>query len=120
MPYKNEFWNKKEAQKLFQILQFYNVLTEKPKIKHLSNKELLHKLPFYDELNVVKISKAFKGYAKSYKVEILEPKDPLVQLKASKSSTENLFKDLLNEMKSFKYQITVATLLRIKKKKMET
>ena len=55
-PYKNEFWNKKEAKELFQIPPFYNVLTEKPKIKHLSNIELLHELPFYDELNVVEIS----------------------------------------------------------------
>ena len=27
---------------------------EKPKIKHLSNIELLHELPFYDELTAVK------------------------------------------------------------------
>ena len=54
-PYKNEFWNKKEAEKLFQILPFCNVLIEKPKIKHLLNIELLHELPFYDELSVVEI-----------------------------------------------------------------
>ena len=35
--YKNEFWNEKEAKELVQILSFYNVLIEKPKIKHLSN-----------------------------------------------------------------------------------
>ena len=114
MPYRNEFWNEKEAQKLFQILPFY-VLIEKPKIKHLSHIELLHELPFYDELNIIEISEAFKGYARSYKVEILESKDPLVQLEASKSSIKDLFKDPLNEMKGFKYQITVATLLSKKK-----
>ena len=39
--FKNEFWNEKEAKKqLFQIVHFYNVLIEKPKIKHLSNIEL--------------------------------------------------------------------------------
>ena len=63
------FWDEKEAKKLFRKLPFY-VLIAKPKIKHLSNTELLHKLPFYDELNVVKISKTFKGYARSYKIEI--------------------------------------------------
>ena len=73
--------------------------------------ELLHELPFYDELSVVEISKAFRGYARSYKVEIIDTKDPLAQLEASKSSTEDLFKDLLNEMKGFKYQITVTVLL---------
>ena len=55
------FWDEKEAKILFQKLTFYNVLIEKTKIKHLSNIDLLHELPFYDELKVVEISKAFKG-----------------------------------------------------------
>ena len=110
-PYKNEFWNEKEAKKVFQILLFYNVLSEKPKIKHLSNIKLLHELPFYDELSVVKISKAFERYTRSYKSEIIDSKDLLAQLEASKSSTEDSFKDLSNEMKGFKYQITVTVLL---------
>ena len=45
------FWDVRMS---FQILPFYHVLIEKPKIKHLSNIELLHELPFYDELSVVK------------------------------------------------------------------
>ena len=68
-------------------------------------------LPFYDQLSVVEISKAFGRYAKSYKVEIIEPRDHLAQLDARKSSIEDLFQDLLNEIKGFKYQITVAVLL---------
>ena len=43
----------------------------------------------------------------SYKVETIERKDPIVQLETSKSSIKNLFNDLLNEKKGFKYQITV-------------
>ena len=70
-------------------------MIEKPKIEHLSNIELLHELPFYNELSfvesVLEISKAFKGYARSYKVEIIEPKDLLVQLEASKSRIKDLF-----------------------------
>ena len=66
--YKNEVWNEKQAEELFKILPFYNVLIEKPKIKHLSNIALLHELPFYDELSVVGISKAFKRYTRNYKV----------------------------------------------------
>ena len=110
-PYENELWNEKEAKNLFQILPYYNVLIEKPEIKKLSNIELLHELPFYDELSITEVSKAFKRYARSYKVEMVEHKDPLVQLEASKSSIKDLFKDLLNEMKGFKYQITVVFLL---------
>ena len=49
----------------------------------------------------------------SYKVEIIEKKDPIVQLEASKkSSIKDLFNDLLNETKGFKYQIIVKVLLK--------
>ena len=109
--YKNEFWNEKEAKKISQIVRFYNVLIEKSKLKHLSNIELLHELPCYDELSVVEISKAFRRYARSYKVEIIESKNPLVKLEASKLSIKDLFKHLLNEMEGFKYQITVTLVL---------
>ena len=47
----------------------------------------------------------------SYKVEIFERKDPIVQLEASKSSIKDLFNDLLNETKGFKCWITVKVLL---------
>ena len=49
----------------------------------------------------------------SYKVEIVEKKkDPIVQLKASKLNIKNVFRDLLNETKGFKYQITLKVLLK--------
>ena len=44
--------------------------------------------------------------------EIIERKDPLVQLEASKSSIKDLFSDLLNDTKGFKYQLTVNVLLK--------
>ena len=50
-------------------------------------------------------------YGRSYKFEIIDSKDPLARLEASKSSIEDLFQNLLNEMKGFKYQITVTVLL---------
>ena len=56
----------------------------------------------------------------SYKVEIIEKKDLVVQLEASKSSIKDLFRDLLNEIKSFKYQITVKVLLKKYKPNKET
>ena len=99
------FWDEKEAKRLFQKLPFYNVPIEKPCI------DLLHGLPFYDELSIVKISQAFKKYARSYRIEIIDSKDPLVQLEASKYNIKDLFKDLLDEIKGFKYQVTVKVLL---------
>ena len=96
----------------FKELPFYNVSIDKPKIKRLKNIDLLAELPFYDQLNIVKTDHAFSGYEMSYKVEIFDKKDLIVQLEASKSSIKDLFNDLLNEIKGFKYQITVKVLLK--------
>ena len=75
-----------DAKKLFQILPFYNTFIERPEIKKLSNVQLLKELPFYDELSIVKNNSAFSVYARSYKIEIVDKKDPIVQLKASELS----------------------------------
>ena len=96
----------------FKELPFYNKHIEKPKIKCLKNIDLLSELPFYEELNVIKTNHAFRGYAMSYKVEIIEKKDPIKQLEASKSSIKDLFSDLLNETKGFKYEITLKVMLK--------
>ena len=50
-------------------------------------------------LNVMKTNHVFRVYAISYKVEIIEKKDPIKQLEASKSSIKDMFSDLLNEQK---------------------
>ena len=109
---KMNFRDEKEAKRLFEKLPFYNVFIGRPRIKHLRNIDLLHELPFYDELNIKKISEAFKRYARRYKIEIIDSKDPLAQLEASKSNIKDFFKDLLDEIKVFKYEITVKVLLR--------
>ena len=96
----------------FKELPFYNKHVEKPKVKRLKTIDLLSELPFYEELNVIKTNHAFRGYAMSYKVEIIEKKDPIKQLEASKSSIKDLFSDLLNETKGFKYQITLKVMLK--------
>ena len=84
-------------------LPFYNKPIEKPKIKRLKNIYLLAELAFYKQLNIIKTNQAFRGYAMSCKVEIIERTDLIVQLEASRSSIKNLFDDLLNETKGFKY-----------------
>ena len=66
---------------------------------------MLSELPFYEELSVVKTDHPFEEYAISYKVELVEKKDPFIQLEASKASIKDLFNDLLDETKGFKYQI---------------
>ena len=90
----------------FKQLLFYNKPIKNPKVKRLKNVDQLIELLFYEKLDVIKTDQAFSGYAMSYKVEIIEQKDPIVQLKASKLSIKNLFSDLLNKTKDFKYQVT--------------
>ena len=48
----------------------------------------------------------------SYKIKIVERKVRIVQLGANKSSIKDLFTNLLNETKRFKYQITLKVLLK--------
>ena len=89
----------------FTELPFYNKPIEKP-VKPLKNIDQLAKQP-----SVINTDQALKRYPMSYKVEILERKDPIVQLEASKL-IKKLFSHPLNEIKGFKYQITIEVLLK--------
>ena len=101
-----------DAVEYFKELLFYKKYIEEPKIKLLKSIDLLSELPFYEELNVIKTNHTFRGYAISYKVKLVEKKDSIEQLEASKSSIKDLFSDLLEETKSFKYQITLKVMLK--------
>ena len=96
----------------FKELPFYNISIDKPKAKSFKNIDLLAELPFYNQLNIIRTDHAFSGYAMSYKIEIVDKKDLIIQLEASRSSIKDLFIDLLNETRGFKYQITVKVLLK--------
>ena len=61
----------------FKELPFYNNPIKKPKIKRLKNVDLLAELPFHEQLSKIKTNQPFAGYAMSYKVEIVEKKDPI-------------------------------------------
>ena len=71
-------------------------------------------------MSIVKNKTAFSGYARTYKIEIVDKTDVIVQLKASKISIKELFKDLLVELKGFKYQIRLCILLSKVKNNKET
>ena len=63
---------------------------------------MLSELPYYEELNVIKTNHAFRGYALTYKIQLVENKDPMKQVEAIKSSVKYLFSDLLSKTKFFK------------------
>ena len=92
-----------DAVDYFKELPFYNKPIEKPKVKHLKNIDQLAEIPFYEQLSVIKTNQALRGYAMSYKVEIIERKVLVVQLETSKSSIKELISDLLNEIKVSDY-----------------
>ena len=82
----NEQYNLDNKQFL-KILPFYNLLINFIKsdaVKKFNNAELMSELPFYKDLDVKEISEAFKRYAKMYRVEIVDKKDPIIQLYSSK------------------------------------
>ena len=56
----------------FKELPFYNKPIEKPKVKLLKNIDRLAELSFFEQLSIRKTNQAFRGYALSYKVEIVE------------------------------------------------
>ena len=58
----------------FKELSFYNKPIKNPKAKRLKNIDQLSELPFYEQLSVIKTDQTFRGYAMSYKVEIIERK----------------------------------------------
>ena len=60
---------------------------------------MLCELSFYEQLNVIKTNHAFRGYALSYEIEIIEKKDQVKQLEASKSRIWDIFSDLLMKQK---------------------
>ena len=78
---------------------------------------MLSELAFNEELNVRKTNHAFRGNAISYNAELVQKKDPIKQLEASKSNIKDLLSALLNETKSFKYQITIKVNLKITSQK---
>ena len=99
-----------DNKQVLKILPFYNVLIDfikRDAVKKFNNVKLMSELPFYKDLGVKEVSEVFNRYAKSYRVEIVDKKDPMIQLYSSKKRIIELFGELLNEMKGFKYQITL-------------
>ena len=58
----------------FKELPSYKTNIEKPKIKCLNNIDLRSELPYYEELSLLKTDKVFRGYAMTYKVQLVDKK----------------------------------------------
>ena len=62
------------TKKLFSEQLFYKQPIKIPCIKKLRNFKLLRRSPFYNDINISRKDRAFKGYAETYKVEIINYK----------------------------------------------
>ena len=74
------------TKKLLQEQPFYKHSIKNPRIKKLKNYELLRELPFYDDINISRKERAFRGYAETYKAEIINSKNLSDSLSVSKTS----------------------------------
>ena len=95
------------TKKLLQEQPFYKQPIKKPRIKKLSNHELLRELPFCDDINVSRNERALRGYGETYKVKIINNKNLNDSLSVSKNGIKNLFDELLREKSDFRYIISV-------------
>ena len=78
----------------------------------MKNYELLRELPLYDDINISRKERAFRGYTETYKVEVIDNKSLSDLLYVSKNSIKNLFDELLREKRGFKYIISVKITLK--------
>ena len=82
----------KKKQKVFFKNFHFIMFSLKNNVLNILKTDLLHELPFYNELNIEQILKAFKKYARSYKIEITHERS--FDSIRSKSYIKDLFKGL--------------------------
>ena len=100
------------TKKLLQEQHFYKHPIKKPRIKKLKNYELLRELPCYYDINISRKERAFRRYAETYKVEVINNKSLSDLLHVSKNSIKNLFDELLREKRGFKYVLSTKIILK--------
>ena len=76
----------------------------------MKNHELLRELPFYDDINISRKERAFRGYAETYKVEVINNKS--FSSSVSKNSIKNLFYALVREKMDFKLALSTKIILK--------
>ena len=100
------------SKKLLQEQPFYKQSIKKPRIKKFKNYELLRELPFYDDINISGKGRTFRGYAGTYKVEVINNESLSDSLSVSKKIMKNLFDKLLREKIRFKYVLSTKITLK--------
>ena len=89
----------------------------KAKIKQLSTKkllseQLLYKQPINDDISISRNERAFRGYGKTYKAEMINNRNLSDSLSVNKNSKKNLFDKSFRGRRGFKYIISVKIILK--------
>ena len=92
--------------------KYYYFLQKKPK-KLTKHQILKNTLPFYDAVGISRREKAYKRYIETYNVEAVDRISLSDSLFLAKSSTVDLFKDLLQEKRGFKYNLMTTITLKL-------
>ena len=85
---------------------------KKARVEKLNNNELLLELPFSDDINISRKKRAYKKYAETYEVEIINGKSLSDSMSMSENSIKNLFDDLLGEKRGFNYALSNKIILK--------
>ena len=94
------------TKKLLTEQPFYKQPVKISRIKKLRNFELLLwiiTLNYYDDINISRKERTFKGCAETYKVETINNRSLIDSLCVSKSSIKTLFDDFLREKRGLNY-----------------
>ena len=73
---------------------------------------MLKNIPFYDSVGISRKQHAFRNYAETYEVEVVDRISLSDSLFLAKSSIIDLFWDLLKEKRGFKYTLSVKVTLK--------
>ena len=92
-------------------LPFFPKRSKRPK-RLTKYQALKNILPFYDSVSISRIQHAFRNYAETYDVEVVDRISLSDSLFLAKSSIIDLFKDLLKEKRGFKYILSVKVTLK--------
>ena len=86
---------------------------EKKGSKKLTKYQILSNiLPFLDTVGIVRKGHAYKGYAETYNVEVMDNRSLNDSLFLAKRSIKDFFKDLLREKRGFKYNLVAEITLK--------
>ena len=112
-PYLNYHSFLKKTKKLsnYQLSKELPFFPKRP--KKLKKYEILNNiLTFYDTVGISRRERAFRAYAETYEVEVVDKISLSDSLFLAKSSIVDLFKDLLKEKRGFKYILSVKVTLK--------